>query len=454
MRRVLSLLVGILVLAAAPDALAATSYTSCLLLPNPQVGDAGWGVTENTGRTLVDSAVAGILSLSVAGNTDVVLTSTSGSPDQARNQHFTFTGVLTGNIRVFWPAGLCRVFSVYNNTSGAFSLTVAADNGAHSPAGTTVAVPQGYSALLVSDGTNVSMRGTAVVGTFHADTLTLTNGLGVASGGTGAATLTNHGVVLGQGTAAVAVTSAGTATQVLTSNGAAADPTFQAIPTATEPVNAQTGTTYTVLAGDQTKLVTFTNGSAIAVTLPQATGSFGAGWFADFQNRGAGTVTITPTTSTVDGAASIALLTGQGVRIASDGANYFTQRGLGSTFTTAASKAQMQTGTDNTTIVTPLRVNDADGVAKAWASVNSSQTILASRNVTSITRNSAGNYTVNFTTAFAAATYACTVSALLTGAEVASLLSKATGSVAVVTFNSNTAASVDAGFDIACFGRQ
>lgn len=51
----------------------------------------------------------------------------------------------------------------------------------------------------------------------------------VPNGGTGVATLTNHGVVIGQGAANVVVTSAGTATQVLTSNGASADPTFQSI---------------------------------------------------------------------------------------------------------------------------------------------------------------------------------------------------------------------------------
>lgn len=51
--------------------------------------------------------------------------------------------------------------------------------------------------------------------------------LAVARGGTGASTLTAHGVVIGEGTSAVAITSAGTAGQVLTSNGASADPTFQ-----------------------------------------------------------------------------------------------------------------------------------------------------------------------------------------------------------------------------------
>ncbi len=49
----------------------------------------------------------------------------------------------------------------------------------------------------------------------------------VAHGGTGDTTLTNHGVLIGQATAAIAVTGAGTSGDVLTSNGASADPTFQ-----------------------------------------------------------------------------------------------------------------------------------------------------------------------------------------------------------------------------------
>lgn len=51
----------------------------------------------------------------------------------------------------------------------------------------------------------------------------------VADGGTGRSTLTDHGVVIGAGTSAVNTTSAGTAGQVLTSNGPSLDPTFQSI---------------------------------------------------------------------------------------------------------------------------------------------------------------------------------------------------------------------------------
>lgn len=92
-------------------------------------------------------------------------------------------------------------------------------------------------------------------------------------------------------------------------------------------VNAQTGTTYTYLTGDYGKLVTHTNGSAIAGTLPQAGASFPANWFMFVQNRGAGALTITPTTSTIDGAATLVLNQNEGALVVSDGTNYFSMRG-------------------------------------------------------------------------------------------------------------------------------
>lgn len=114
-----------------------------------------------------------------------------------------------------------------------------------------------------------------------------------------------------------------------------------------EQVNAQTGTSYTILSADWGKLITFSNGSATAVTLPQANStSFPNGYFIDVVNLGAGTVTITPTTSTIQGAATLAVVTGEGFRIVSDGTNYFYQPGSGGTFdlgvvpgTIAASRA-------------------------------------------------------------------------------------------------------------------
>lgn len=88
-------------------------------------------------------------------------------------------------------------------------------------------------------------------------------------------------------------------------------------------VNPQTGTTYTMLNTDEDKLLTFNNGSAVAVTLPQATTSgFTAGSFFHLYNIGAGAVTVTPTTSMINGGSTIVLNQGQGAYIVSDGTDY------------------------------------------------------------------------------------------------------------------------------------
>jgi hypothetical protein len=90
-----------------------------------------------------------------------------------------------------------------------------------------------------------------------------------------------------------------------------------------------TSSPYTVLASDNGALLVFNSGSAIAVTLPQAIGNFGVGFYVDVENQGAGLVTITPTTSTIGGSSSLAVPQPQGGRIVSDGANYRVQRGMG-----------------------------------------------------------------------------------------------------------------------------
>src|SRR5436190_1647680 len=119
-----------------------------------------------------------------------------------------------------------------------------------------------------------------------------------SSGGGGSGTVTS--IATGCGTSGGTITVSGTIIAV-------------------GPVRTQTTTSDTFLDGDCGKLVTHTNGSAIAVSLPQANGStFKSGWFVKVQNRGAGTVTITPVISTIDGAASLTLLTGDGAELHGD----------------------------------------------------------------------------------------------------------------------------------------
>ncbi len=93
----------------------------------------------------------------------------------------------------------------------------------------------------------------------------------VAGGGTGAVTLTNHGVLIGQATSAIVATSAGTAGQVLQSGGASADPSYSS---ATYP--STSGTSGNVLTS---------NGSNWTSAAPAAAS---AGGFSYSTNLGAG----------------------------------------------------------------------------------------------------------------------------------------------------------------------
>lgn len=65
---------------------------------------------------------------------------------------------------------------------------------------------------------------TPAAGTFS--TLSATTPIAVSSGGTGANTLTNHGVLIGQGASAVTATGAGVSGQALISGGPSANPAF------------------------------------------------------------------------------------------------------------------------------------------------------------------------------------------------------------------------------------
>lgn len=226
-------------------------FTSQLQLEYPTPGDPTtqntWGAVLNGGMwPEIDQAIAGILSLSVAGNSNVVLTSTSGSVDQAKNQRFNFTGLLTGNIIIFWPNGLNRFFSVANNTTGAFTVTLAVNNGSGSPAGATIVLNQGASAQYYSDGTNIATPGG---GSFVLGSTTINLGTTVGTvAGLTLASPTNTGTVTNPdgGTASAARTNF---EAPLLMTGAAINETSTTVPSS--PVNVETATIGgTLTAGD------------------------------------------------------------------------------------------------------------------------------------------------------------------------------------------------------------
>jgi len=129
----------------------------------------------------------------------------------------------------------------------------------------------------------------------------------------------------------------------------------------------------------------------------------------------------------------------------------------------AATQAQMEAASSNTVSATPLAVKWNPGVAKAWCKLSGATwTIDASLNVSSITDNGAGDFTVNFTTAFSTANYAYAGCAKSTGTiassnfsvEQANLAAPAAGScrMNVAAFNGGNLTDSDCA--VAFFGDQ
>lgn len=188
--------------------MATTNFTSLLGLALPTTGDlAGtWGTEVNNAITsLLDTAVAGTTTLNT--DIDVTLSTTNGAANQARSAVllWTATGSTTRNITA--PAQ-SKAYVVINATGGTQSIVV---RGAGPTTGVTVIA--GEKAIIAWGGSDFVKVSSSVA-------TSLTGVLPIANGGTNTTTTPTAGAVpYGTGTA-YAFTSAGTANQILQSNGA------------------------------------------------------------------------------------------------------------------------------------------------------------------------------------------------------------------------------------------
>jgi hypothetical protein len=115
-------------------------------LTEPANGDPNWDVPLNANFMTLDKALGGNTSLVVTG----VLTTQTLALADYQNLILTFSGTLSANLIYQVPSGVGGTWLIYNNTSGAFTLTFRT-----AAAGTSVLIPTGTHMLAYSDGTNV-----------------------------------------------------------------------------------------------------------------------------------------------------------------------------------------------------------------------------------------------------------------------------------------------------------
>jgi len=130
----------------------ASTYSDRLKLELMETGANAntWGNNTNTNLQTLDAFTAGYLSKDVAGSANVTLTSNNADPTaESSNKVIEFTGTLTDNIYVFIPA-VENNYIFFNNTSGAFTVTIAPDG--HAANG--VAITQGAHTIMYNTASN------------------------------------------------------------------------------------------------------------------------------------------------------------------------------------------------------------------------------------------------------------------------------------------------------------
>jgi len=162
-----------------------STYSTNLALELIGTGDqaGNWGATNNLNLgTLLEQAISGYVTQSVATGTDTTLTMSNGASATTRNMFLELTGTGGASTNLIVPSNK-KLYFIYNNTSsGQVTVKVSGQTG--------VSVPNGAKVLLVSNGTDV------VNATNYMATLTLGTPLAVTQGGTGGTTSTGSGAVV------------------------------------------------------------------------------------------------------------------------------------------------------------------------------------------------------------------------------------------------------------------
>ena len=132
-----------------------TAYTPILQLALPVTGELNgtWGdVVNNNITSMVEQAIAGLATINTWTTASHTLTTADGTTDEARCAILQCSGAPGAAATVICPA-FSKVYIIKNSVTGGYAVTL------KTSAGTGISVPNGGTALLYCDGTNVVSGG-------------------------------------------------------------------------------------------------------------------------------------------------------------------------------------------------------------------------------------------------------------------------------------------------------
>jgi hypothetical protein len=138
-----------------------TTYSTSLKLTLIGDGEESgtWGQTTNTNLgTLLEQAITGYVNINMA-DANVTLTNLNGTFDQARNAVIELSGTNSA-VRDVIPPVVEKLYTVFNNTTGGYSIRVIGSSG------TGVTIPNGVTAIVYCNGTNFISGLTGSAGNF------------------------------------------------------------------------------------------------------------------------------------------------------------------------------------------------------------------------------------------------------------------------------------------------
>jgi len=146
-----------------------TTYTPILQLALPIVGELNgtWGTVVNDNITsMIEQAIAGLATINTWTTASHTLTTANGTTDEARCAVLECSGAPGAAATVVCPAAT-KLYVIKNSVTGGYAVTLKTSGG------TGISVPNGSTALLYCDGTNVVSGATymATVSTTQVDIL-------------------------------------------------------------------------------------------------------------------------------------------------------------------------------------------------------------------------------------------------------------------------------------------